>query len=139
MNDLARYIELIVVPTFEDFSRNPFSVRHAFLACVAIYHAVDRVSYPKKPGNLGKTWGKECFAFLMVDMIAHHFKHVKSDQEKWEEKFPPKDAIPLSFLVFEQSDKMDEKMELRNLFFVVQDAIEFLKDKANSSDALPGR
>ena len=52
MNDLARYIEVIVEPTFEDFRRNSTSTRHAFLTCVAIYHAVDRVSYPKKPGSL---------------------------------------------------------------------------------------
>ena len=127
MNDLARYVELIVEPTFEDFRKNSTSVRRAFLTCVAIYHAVDRVSYPKKPGNLGKAWGRKSFNFLIVDMIAHHFKHVKSDYEKAP---PPKDAIPLSFLVFGKPGDTDEQMELHNLFFVIRDAVQFLKDKA---------
>lgn len=131
MNDLARYIELIVEPTFEDFRRNSTSVRHAFLTCVAIYHAVDRVSYHKKPSNLGKAWVKECFDFLIVDMIAHHFKHVRSDYEKAP---PPKNAIPLSLLVFGRRGETDEQMELHNLFFVIRDAVKFLRGKARWSD-----
>jgi hypothetical protein len=134
VNDLRRYIELIVEPTFEDFQRNPMSVRHAFLACVAIYHAVDRVSYPKKPGNLGKEWGKKSWEFLIVDMVAHHFKHVKSDIEKGP-TLPG--HIPLSFLVFGRTgpgtvDAGGEQMELRNLSFVVRDAVKFLHTQAEA-------
>jgi hypothetical protein len=58
VHDLGRYLELIVEPTFDEFEKNRASVRHAFLTCVAIYHAIDRVSYPNKPGNLRKEWGK---------------------------------------------------------------------------------
>lgn len=48
MNDLSRYLDVIVEPTFEEFKREPSS-RRAFLVCVAIYHAIDRVAYPKSP------------------------------------------------------------------------------------------
>jgi hypothetical protein len=49
---------------------------------VATYHAIDRVAYPKSVGNLRKAWGKECMEFLVVDHVAHDFKHVKSEDER---------------------------------------------------------
>jgi hypothetical protein len=57
MNPLSRYLALIVEPTVEEFNSNLFSLRHAFLACVATYHAIDRVTYPKSVGNLRKARG----------------------------------------------------------------------------------
>jgi hypothetical protein len=66
------------------------------LACVATYHAIDRAAHPKAPGNLRKQWCNESSDFLIVDMVAHHFKHVLSDVER----HPPEKNIPLSFLVF---------------------------------------
>lgn len=44
MNALKYCLENFVEPTYEEFKRNPSSERHAFLACVAPYHAVDRVA-----------------------------------------------------------------------------------------------
>ena len=44
MNTLARYLEVIVDPTFDDFYLDRTSVRLAYLACVAIFHAVDRAA-----------------------------------------------------------------------------------------------
>jgi hypothetical protein len=44
MNTLQSYLETIVDPTWDDFHENRSSVRHAFLACVAIFHSVDRVA-----------------------------------------------------------------------------------------------
>src|ERR1017187_642084 len=41
VNTLARYLEVIVDPTFDDFYGDRGSVRLAYLACVAIFHAVD--------------------------------------------------------------------------------------------------
>ena len=87
VHDLARYLEIIVEPTFDDFSRNRASVRHAFLACVAIYHAIDRVSSPNKrggisTGNLREEWRTQSLEFTLVDIIAHHFKHVQSNDRK---------------------------------------------------------
>ena len=54
VNDFAEYMELIVEPTFEDFQRNGGSVRHAYLACLAIYHAVDRAAFPNEPSPLAQ-------------------------------------------------------------------------------------
>ena len=51
MNALARYLALIVEPTVEEFKRNPFSLRHAYLACVAAYHTIDRVTHPNSAGS----------------------------------------------------------------------------------------
>jgi hypothetical protein len=73
MDGLTRYLKVIAEPTVEEFKRNPSSVRHAFLACVATYHAIDRVAYPKSVGNLRKTWGKESVEFKVVDIVAHNF------------------------------------------------------------------
>lgn len=56
MKPLKYYIEQFVEPTFEDFKRNPASERHAFLACVTAYHAIDRATYPKRPRNLKNKW-----------------------------------------------------------------------------------
>src|SRR5271156_388311 len=117
--DLGGYLEVIVEPTFEEFKRNPGSVRHAFLACVAIYHAVDRAAYPEKPGNLLKEWRKQSPDFKLVEIVANHFKHVKSSDEKVSGP-----GIPISFALG-LSDSA-ETMELRNFFFVMRDAIKFL-------------
>jgi hypothetical protein len=137
VNALSHYLKQIVEPTFDDFARNPGSARHAYLACVAAYHAVDRVTYPRKPRNLNKKWGSECFQFIIIDMVAHHFKHVVSDIEKAPAK---KGHIPLSCLVFgggtPNSYGLNERalneggLELRNLYFVIRDAMVFLHKKA---------
>jgi hypothetical protein len=48
VQDLIRYLKDIVEPTIKDFEKNPSSVRHAFLACVATFHAVDYLAFPAK-------------------------------------------------------------------------------------------
>ena len=55
MIDLARYIESIVDPTFEDFKRNPELIRHGYLACVATYHAIDRAALPERRSRPART------------------------------------------------------------------------------------
>jgi len=82
VDELARYLEHFVDPTFEDFKKNPLSMRHAFLACVATYHAIDRAAYPKTSANLRRDWRRESLEFRIVDIVAHHFKHVRSDEER---------------------------------------------------------
>ena len=136
MNVMGRYLEQIVDPTLDDFARNPTSVRHAFLACVAAYHAIDRGW--KSAGNLKKDWHQLSPEFLIVDMVAHHFKHVKSDIEKAPN---PPGFIPVSFLVFGAADSdesagsdVEERMETRNLYFVVLDAVKFLHEQAINQD-----
>jgi hypothetical protein len=131
MDDLLEYLELIVEPTVADYRANPTSARHAFLTCVAIYHAIDRVSYPRSPGNLKKKWREQSLEFLIVDMVAHHFKHVRSSDER-----PISDGrgIPLSSLVFRKSGLntrgLDDYMDFHNLYFVIRDAIKFVRQQA---------
>jgi hypothetical protein len=115
MDDLAGYLDLIVEPTFLDFQRNP-DPRHAFLACVAVFHCIDRLPNHK---NLRKKWCDECGEFLVVDMFAHHLKHVKSSHERHVSNKP---GLPLSFLV--------ETMDMHNMYFAVRDAIKFIRQQA---------
>jgi len=72
---LARYLEIIVDPTFDEFHGNRGSVRHAYLVCVAIFHAVDRAAEEsgKRPAVVRQAWCKESLEFKLVDVLAHHF------------------------------------------------------------------
>jgi hypothetical protein len=78
MEDVVRYLEEFVDPTIKDFEQNPTSVRHAFIACVVTYHAVDYLAHPKKPQTLRRRFNKESKAFELVDDVAHAFKHVQA-------------------------------------------------------------
>jgi hypothetical protein len=75
---LARYLEVIVDPTYDDFYGNPDSLRHAYLACVSIFHSVDRAAEEKgaSRAKIRQVWCKGSLEFKLVDVIAHHFKHV---------------------------------------------------------------
>jgi hypothetical protein len=59
MNSLTQYLRLIVEPTVEEFRRNPMSLRHCYLACVATYHAIDRAAEMSKTrvANSRQLWG----------------------------------------------------------------------------------
>jgi hypothetical protein len=45
MEDLESYLDAIAEPTIKDFEDNPTSVRHAFLACVEVFHGIDYSAY----------------------------------------------------------------------------------------------
>src|SRR5258708_32019503 len=133
LNALTQYLELIVEPTFDEFRRNANSSRHAYLACVATYHAIDRVTYPEDPAELRKEWRKS-LPFLIVDMIAHHVKHAESSDEIG----PTLDGnIPLPTMVFgtgaestagsRRPTLTEGGIALHNLLYVVRDAIRFVK------------
>jgi hypothetical protein len=139
MDDLLEYLELIVEPTFADYQSNPTSARHAFFACVAIYHAIDRM--PKSAGNLRNKWKKQSLEFFIVDMVAHHFKHVRSNDEKRSISGP---GLPLASLVFRKSGRkkrgLDDYMDFHNLYFVIRDAIKFVRQQAEQSSlAVPNQ
>jgi len=72
-----RYLDEIVEPTIKDLETNRTSVHHTFLACVAVFHAVDYLAHPKSPRTLRQKFNKESRAFAIVDTVAHAFKHVK--------------------------------------------------------------
>jgi hypothetical protein len=76
MGDLERYLEDIVEPTIKDFEQHPTSKRHAFLACVVVYHGVDYLAFPGKSRTLRQKFGNKSPEFAMVDRVAHAFKHV---------------------------------------------------------------
>jgi hypothetical protein len=71
------YLQNIVEPTVAEFRSDPTSARRAFLACVVLYHAIDRV--PNRSGNLRKDWRDKSPSFLLVDMLANDLKHARSD------------------------------------------------------------
>lgn len=138
---IRSYIEQIVEPTVKEFEQNQRSMRRAYLACVAAYHTADRAAYPKDPGNLKSQWRKECFAFVIVEMVALKFKHVVSDAEK----APTKEGyIPLSAAVFGRGTLNSAPLntvafneggvDLHNLYFMVRDAITFLRHKAGEKE-----
>jgi hypothetical protein len=81
MKDLVRYLDEIVDPTVQDLEANR-TVRHAFLACVAVFHAVDYRAYPRKSRGTRKSYGQASAEFALVDQVAHAFKHVVSRRGK---------------------------------------------------------
>jgi hypothetical protein len=77
--ETERYFEQIVDPTIKDFEANPTSVRHAFLAAAAVFHAIDYLPrQTKSSSSLRNRFRRDCPDFAIVDRIAHAFKHVKT-------------------------------------------------------------
>ena len=54
MNALTQYLKTMVDPTIEEFMRNPLSPRHAYIACVVTYHAIDRAKDKTEVANAVK-------------------------------------------------------------------------------------
>lgn len=131
MKTLARYLEVIVDPTFDDFLGNTASFRHAYLVCVAIFHAVDRAAEERgvSPKSLREKWGRESMEFKLVDILAHHFKHVQSYAERNIPATRP--GIPIRLAL--GFDEAGEDMDLRNLYFVIRDAVRFVHKKAGTT------
>jgi hypothetical protein len=127
---LARYLEVIVDPTFDDFYGGRGSVRLAYLACVAIFHAVDRAADESgtRSAKLRQEWCNESLEFKLVDVIAHHFKHVQSSDEK----IPPtRSGIPIGRAL--GFDETGESMDLRNIYYLIRDAVRFVHKKAGTT------
>lgn len=78
MEDLVRYLNEIVDPTVADFEKNPTSVRHAFITCVIVFHAVDYKAHPKRSSGLRGEYKARSGAFELIDRVAHAFKHVQT-------------------------------------------------------------
>lgn len=89
--DAERYMNEIVDPTIKDFEDNPTSRRHAFLACLAVFHTVDYLANTIKDQSkeaLRQSFCNHSKDFLLIDCIAHAFKHVKTG-DKRNPKRPP--------------------------------------------------
>lgn len=130
MKTLARYLEVIVDPTYDDFYANSGSFRHAYLACVAIFHSVDRAAEENgvRSATLRQKWGKESIEFKLVDVLAHHFKHIQSADERIPATHP---GLPIGLAL--GFDEAGEGMDLRNLYFVIRDAVRFVHRKAGTT------
>ena len=100
MEDLVRYLDEIVEPTINELQENPTSVRHAFLACVAVFHTIDYLAFPDKkaPRALRQKFGRKSPEFAMVDNVAHAFKHVVAGNPK-EPRLIVKEVISRSGMV----------------------------------------
>jgi hypothetical protein len=128
MIDLTRYLEVIVDPTYEEFKQDP-DARRAFLTCVVIYHAIDRVAWQssKSVAALRQEWARKSLPFKLVDIIAHHLKHVESTDEQNKAGRP---GLPIE-RVLGFGDAGDQ-LELRHLWFVIRDAVKFLHDQVQT-------
>lgn len=93
MEDLERYLNEVVDPTIGDLERHPTSTRHAFLACVATFHGVDYLAYPKKSRNLRQEFNKQSPDFAEVDRVAHAFKHVRTGHKSQGTELKAADVI----------------------------------------------
>jgi hypothetical protein len=79
MEDLLKYLDDTVEPTIKDLEKNPRSVRHAFLACVTTFHAIDYLEHPRRsPSKLRQEFRRRSQDFAIVDRVAHAFKHVRT-------------------------------------------------------------
>ena len=61
----------IVDPTLSDLSSNPSSRRHAFIACVVTFHAIDYFAWNKPKAILRAEYRRRSQAFAAIDRIAH--------------------------------------------------------------------
>lgn len=132
MYTLRSYIADIAQPTFDELYADRGSSRRLFLAAVAIYHAIERA--PGYTKGMRQRWANESLEFRLVDTLAHHLKHVESDAER----IPPgtRPGLPVARL-FGFGRPGDEGLDVRNLYFVVRDALEFVKAKADELEPDP--
>ena len=88
------------------------------------YHAIDRATYH----DLAEQWRRESMEFALIEEVALHFKHVKSNSAKiGEQRFSQNTLLVThAFGITESS----AGLETRNLHFLVRDLIKFLHGKA---------
>ncbi|MDI6654214.1 hypothetical protein QMA67_14925 [Gluconobacter japonicus] len=135
--DLDEYINRIVDPTFLDFQKNPSSGRHAFLACIVVYHSVDYASFPNKTKEITEYWSKNSIEFAIVDMIANHIKNVKLKIEKLNDINKISNGIPLSSIIIKGDISGDSfGLDLHNLYYYLRDAIIFIKNYSKNTKIL---
>jgi hypothetical protein len=69
------------------------------------------MTFPENPEKLAEAWRRQSFEFRLVNIVAHHFKHVVAKAEKVD---PSKPGIPIGFML-----GFDKKggLETRNLYF----------------------
>ena len=64
-----------------------------------------------------------------MDILAHHLKHVQSYEEEIRPTSPP--GVSIGFVLgFEE---IAEELDVRNLYFVIRDAVRFVHKKAGTT------
>jgi hypothetical protein len=147
MEDLTHYLNEIVDPTVRDFEENPTSVRHAFIACVATFHSIDYLAYPRKSKATRERFRKASSDFSLVDDVAHAFKHVVARTRRGAERLQAGDVISRPPAHWDKAEwalsrwddgiggvTLDNDRNV-DLLDVVKGAVEFLRSKgATQSD-----
>jgi hypothetical protein len=67
--------------------------------------------------------------FNLIDIIAHHFKHVKSIAER----IPASSRRGLPIGRALGFNEAGDEMDLRNLYYVIRDAVRFVHRKAGTT------
>jgi hypothetical protein len=122
MEDLERYVRDIVEPTLDDFREHPASVRHAFLACVAVFHGVDYLTYPDRPSKLRGQLRKSD-DFKIVDDVAHAFKHVATGRRE-------NVGLKADEVVTRKSDPFDGAIFDQSTFDSEMDGVTFSRNRS---------
>jgi len=135
LNALSIYLKTMVEPTVDEFMRNPLSPRHAYIACVVTYHAIDRVTYGKTRDEeeaIKKDWREQSTDFAMIEVLALDLKHVKSKRHGSRPKTIPVGAVLMGTMGFNSSlfNDTGRHESLRNISFLVMEAVKFIQRKA---------
>lgn len=140
MRDLEKYLRTIVEPTVDEFRKSRISERHAFLACVALYHSIDRAAYPQKARVLNQKWHAASPAFALVDVIAHDFKHVRS-RRKAPVSLPRGSPALFGTMGFntQMFNDTGRRYALVRLVSVIDEALEFVWRQAGHNGLILGR
>lgn len=140
MIELTGYLDEFVEPTLDEFRRDPFSRRRAYLACVAIYHAIDR--YPlcgqarekAERDALREAWRAESEEFEIVEIAAHDFKHVWAKlRKKTSARLFSEGRIPAAGMLGSMgfnAQMLNDTGGVERLVSVAEKALEFLRRKA---------
>ena len=76
--DAKTYLQQIIEPTIREYANERPSVRRAYIACVVTYHMIDHWADGERPEGLRAEIRSQCPSFLIVERVAHAFKHVKT-------------------------------------------------------------
>ncbi len=127
MKTLARYLEVIVDPTFDDFYRDRGSVRLAYLACVAIFHAVDRAADESgtRSANLRQEWCRSRSNSNWWTLSLTTSSTLRAPMKRYRQHAPGYRLALLSGSV-----ETGESMDLRNIYYLIRDAVRFVHKKA---------
>jgi hypothetical protein len=122
----------IVDPTLKDLASNPSSRRHAFIACVVTFHAIDYLAGNKRKAIVRAEYRRQSRAFVAIDRIAHARDLHRFDGRQ------PSDVIgeqPPETIAFRQAGAAAARGAKASVLELVNEAADFLRNKIRSQDA----